>query len=189
MNPDARRLTMHRALRLLPGLFCVSLLLALGSAGAATRSTAVAIGTAHQAPAATARAADNGDTLVYITKTGKKYHADGCRSLSKSRIPITLRDAVTRGYTPCSLCKPPALRTGQEAAAATATVPSAQAAARETVKDNGDTTVYITRTGAKYHRAGCRSLSRSSIPIKLRDAVAKGYGACKLCNPPVLTKR
>jgi hypothetical protein len=52
--------------------------------------------------------------------------------------------------------------------------------------DNGDTIVYITKTGAKYHRAGCRSLAKSSIPIKLRDAVAKGYGACKVCKPPEL---
>jgi hypothetical protein len=43
----------------------------------------------------------------------------------------------------------------------------------------GETIVYITRTGAKYHRAGCRSLSRSSIPIKLSEAVAKGYTACR----------
>jgi len=178
---------MNRARGVLPvvGLFWVSLLLALGPARAATLSSGLGIVPAHQAPAAAVQPAGNGDTVVYLTKTGKKYHADGCRSLSKSRIPITLKDAVARGYTACSLCKPPALRTGQEAVAPGAAVPSAQAAA----EDNGDTTVYITRTGAKYHRAGCRSLLRSSIPIKLRDAVAKGYGACKLCNPPTLTRK
>jgi hypothetical protein len=133
--------------------------------------------------------ADNGDTIVYITKSGKKYHADGCRSLSKSRIPIKLRDAVARGFTACSICKPPALKAGQEAAAPSTAAPLAPAARTTAAQDNGDTIVYITRTGAKYHRAGCRSLSRSMIPIKLRDAVAKGYGACKLCNPPVLAKR
>jgi hypothetical protein len=174
---------MKRAFRVLPGLFCLLLLLALGPAGAATGSSAVTIGPAHQSPS---QPADNGDTLVYITKTGKKYHADGCRSLSKSRIPIKLRDAVTRGYTACLLCKPPVLTAGQEAAGPSTAVPLA---ARTAAKDNGDTTVYITRTGAKYHRAGCRSLSRSMIPIKLRDAVAQGYGACRLCNPPALQKK
>jgi hypothetical protein len=175
---------MNRAFRVLPGLPCVSLLLALNWASAATRSPEVAIVPAHQTPssAAAAQPADNGDTVVYITKTGKKYHSDGCRSLAKSRIPIKLKDAVARGYTACSLCKPPALRTGQEAVAPGA--PSAQAAA----KDNGDTTVYITRTGAKYHRAGCRSLSRSSIPIQLSEAVAKGYTACRVCRPPELRR-
>lgn len=36
-------------------------------------------------------------------------------------------------------------------------------------------TVYITRTGSKYHRAGCRYLRKSCIPISLKDAIADGY--------------
>jgi hypothetical protein len=46
-------------------------------------------------------------TTVYITETGTKYHRDGCRYLSKSKIPISLSDAKARGYTPCSVCNPP----------------------------------------------------------------------------------
>lgn len=46
-----------------------------------------------------------------------------------------------------------------------------------------DLTVFITRTGEKYHRAGCRFLSRSQIPISLADAKAS-YDACSVCNPP-----
>lgn len=48
-----------------------------------------------------------------------------------------------------------------------------------------DTTVYITKTGSKYHKAGCRYLDQSAIPIKLRDAVARGYTPCSVCKPPV----
>lgn len=44
-------------------------------------------------------------------------------------------------------------------------------------------TVYITRTGKKFHRNGCRSLSRSKIPIKRADALAGGFSACKVCRP------
>ncbi len=44
--------------------------------------------------------------IVYITKTGTKYHRAGCRYLSKSRIPISRKDAIARGYKPCSVCKP-----------------------------------------------------------------------------------
>lgn len=44
-------------------------------------------------------------------------------------------------------------------------------------------TVYITRTGAKYHRAGCRYLSKSCIPINLSDA-KQNYTPCSVCNPP-----
>jgi hypothetical protein len=46
---------------------------------------------------------------VYITKTGKKYHRETCGYLSQSCIAISLKDAVARGYTPCSRCKPPIL--------------------------------------------------------------------------------
>ena len=43
---------------------------------------------------------------VYITKTGEKYHRDGCRYLKKSQIAIDKDDAVAQGYTPCSVCNP-----------------------------------------------------------------------------------
>lgn len=42
--------------------------------------------------------------VYYITKTGKKYHVDGCRSLSQSKIQISYSNAVARGYKPCSSC-------------------------------------------------------------------------------------
>ena len=47
------------------------------------------------------------EQTVYITKTGKKYHTASCRYLGKSKIPISLKDAKAKGYTPCSVCKPP----------------------------------------------------------------------------------
>ncbi|MGE5551536.1 MAG: thermonuclease family protein [Bacteroidota bacterium] len=47
------------------------------------------------------------NVIVYITKTGAKYHRAGCRYLSKSSIAISLKDAKARGYTPCSVCSPP----------------------------------------------------------------------------------
>jgi hypothetical protein len=45
-------------------------------------------------------------------------------------------------------------------------------------------TVYITRTGKRYHRDGCRYLASSKIAVSLKDAKAKGYTACKVCHPP-----
>jgi hypothetical protein len=44
-------------------------------------------------------------------------------------------------------------------------------------------TVYITNTGEKYHRSGCRHLAKSKIPIELTDAQRRGYTACKVCRP------
>ncbi len=43
--------------------------------------------------------------------------------------------------------------------------------------------VYITRTGSKYHRAGCRYLRYSAIPISRSQAIALGYGPCSVCKP------
>ena len=61
--------------------------------------------------------------------------------------------------------------------------PSASPAQTESQPQKKEQTVYITRTGSKYHRAGCQYLSRSQIPIKKSDAIDRGYTACSRCNP------
>lgn len=43
---------------------------------------------------------------VYRTRTGKKYHREGCTSLRRSKIPISLAEAKQR-YGPCGRCNPP----------------------------------------------------------------------------------
>ena len=50
---------------------------------------------------------DPQSATVYITKTGKKYHKDGCRYLSQSKIKTTLKEAKANGYTACKVCHPP----------------------------------------------------------------------------------
>jgi endonuclease YncB( thermonuclease family) len=132
--------------------------------------------------------ASNNDTVVYITETGSKYHNYGCRYL-KSSIPIKLSEASTR-YTPCSVCKPPTLdpntpnqsiakSTEPNQSIAKATEPNEKAKS-----DSSTVTVYVTKTGAKYHRGGCRYL-KSSIPMSLKDA-AQRYTPCSVCKPPTL---
>lgn len=49
--------------------------------------------------------------------------------------------------------------------------------------DTNELTVYITDTGSKYHRDGCRYLSRSKHAISLSNAQAAGYDACSVCRP------
>ena len=44
---------------------------------------------------------------VYITDTGSKYHRHGCRYLRNSSHAVTLSNAKSLGYTPCSVCNPP----------------------------------------------------------------------------------
>ncbi|MCH1983218.1 MBL fold metallo-hydrolase [Ruminococcus sp. OA3] len=44
--------------------------------------------------------------------------------------------------------------------------------------------VHITKTGKKYHNAGCRHLKSSDIEVPLREAKAKGMTPCSKCRPP-----
>lgn len=46
-------------------------------------------------------------------------------------------------------------------------------------------TVYVTKTGKKYHQRSCKTLSKSKtvIPMSINDAKNKGYTPCKVCNP------
>ena len=46
------------------------------------------------------------EDVVYITDTGTKYHADGCRYLSQSCHEIDRQEAEDKGYEPCSVCNP-----------------------------------------------------------------------------------
>jgi len=48
----------------------------------------------------------NKEKIVYITKTGKKYHRENCRFLRYSKIPISREKAMSIGYGSCKICKP-----------------------------------------------------------------------------------
>lgn len=51
--------------------------------------------------------AETGDIVVFVAKTGNKYHVQGCRYLSSGGEAITLDAAEQRGYLPCKVCNPP----------------------------------------------------------------------------------
>lgn len=44
-------------------------------------------------------------------------------------------------------------------------------------------TVYITKTGEKYHTSTCSYLKNSKISISKDSAIAQGYTACSRCKP------
>lgn len=120
---------------------------------------------------------------VYVTTTGQKYHADGCRYLAKSKIPMAL-DVATGTYGPCSVCNPPVAN-----AVAPGTAPSPMpaqrgppAAAAPAASEDVADTVYATRTGAKYHASGCRYL-KSVIPMSRSQAQGRGLTPCSVCRP------
>lgn len=44
-------------------------------------------------------------------------------------------------------------------------------------------TVYVTKSGKKFHRESCGSLSKSKIPILYEEACSDGYTPCGKCKP------
>jgi len=44
-------------------------------------------------------------------------------------------------------------------------------------------TVYIGKSGTKYHTANCRTLQNGGSAIDVNTAKNRGYSACKICNP------
>ncbi len=52
----------------------------------------------------------------------------------------------------------------------------------------GEETVYVTKTGKKYHVGDCPTLKKTKIPMKLKNSVKAGYEPCKVCHPPTLPK-
>jgi len=127
---------------------------------------------------------------------------DGDSTLLQARARQKLRQtAVSNGTLPayvivvefsepCSLCSPPKL---PEAITKTKASPDTGAKLSEpstvpSVEAKVDSIVYVTRTGSKYHRAGCTSLSKSQIPMTLSEAV-KRYAPCSICKPPTLDEK
>ncbi len=94
--------------------------------------------------------------------------------------------APTQAPTPKATQQPKAAASGNNVAAGssagTASGASASGNVTQPASEKQSTTVYITKTGSKYHRSGCRYLSKSKIAISLEDAKAS-YDPCSVCKP------
>jgi len=133
-----------------------------------------------------------GNTNPYTGKEGTKD------PYAATPAPSYTAPAVSATPAPNSTTQSPAPKTQTTVAQPTETVP---ASTTITIADQTpamqnlstvpppqtltakDYTVYITRTGRKYHSYGCRYLARSCIAIKKSRAIKKGYTACSVCNP------
>ena len=113
---------------------------------------------------------DEQGTIIFVT--------DG-KQLAAYRPPVNGQYQALAAYqTPGSLvaqaqpasAQPPVAAQSQPMTAAQ----NPQAASTETV--------YVTKSGTKYHKAGCQSLSNSSIPMNRTEAAQK-YGPCGICKP------
>ena len=47
------------------------------------------------------------DIIVYLPEDGDCYHEEDCRTLKDYKQPVTLDEAINRGYKPCGVCNPP----------------------------------------------------------------------------------
>lgn len=76
-------------------------------------------------------------------------------------------------------------RTRQPAAAParTPSIPPPAPPAENVKPATQKVTVYVTRTGSKYHRGSCSYLRQSRIPMDLEEAKRR-YGPCSRCSPP-----
>lgn len=82
-----------------PGTYDVTYSVTDGAGNTSTKTLRVTV-------RAQSTSSSGGGGTVYITRTGSKYHANGCRYLSRSKIPISKASAQAQGYTPCSVCHP-----------------------------------------------------------------------------------
>lgn len=57
-----------------------------------------------------------------------------------------------------------------------------QAQIQQQQAQQNEQTVYVTRTGDKYHKAGCHHLRQSQIAMSLSQAQASGYTPCSICG-------
>lgn len=82
----------------------------------------------------------------------------------------TQPDAQTPQDAPQTVTQPEAPEHDQE-----------QPVQQEEFKDE-ERMVYITPTGEKYHKKGCRTIKGDCTEIDINDAIARGYTACGVCG-------
>jgi micrococcal nuclease len=151
--------------------------------------------------------APTGGQIVGSSQSNK-YHLPTCvwaQKISPANL-VTFKSpevAQSRGYAPCKVCNPSTRSAGTELDQVSNPKPATGGVAPEksetargsapeqigTSATSGgpsdqDVIVYVTRTGSKYHRAGCRYLSKSMIPMPLKEA-AQRYAPCSVCRPPL----
>lgn len=71
---------------------------------ASTTETTVATTSATTNPTTTVSADGENESYCYVTSSGTKYHKEGCSYLKKSKTQMTVSEAKSSGYSPCSRC-------------------------------------------------------------------------------------
>lgn len=127
----------------------------------------------------------DGKTLTYITRDISDASFAANESPEDIK-PESEPQSVLQSESPSQLQSGPQSESPSQPQSEpqTENAPAPEQTQAPTETQNTSIEVHITKTGEKYHRAGCSSLSRSDIPVTLDDAKARGYEPCKKCNPP-----
>ncbi len=138
------------------------------------------------------------DTLVYVDRhdIDTRYHRLTCSFIPKEYQAISVETAFAEGFRSCPICEPPISNAEQKLkdeeyqerlAQAKNIINSVSTPTTNTSttydSNSDDRTVYITRTGAKYHMSGCDYLDNTPYKLTIAEAESKGYAPCKVCNP------
>ena len=94
--------------RWLPFIIVLCLLLSACAPEAVREGGLVLRGEPSEAPVLREGPPTGDETVVYVTKSGKKYHTADCSYLTDSAFPVALEQAIAEGKTPCSRCHPDA---------------------------------------------------------------------------------
>ncbi len=120
----------------------------------------------------------SGACAVEIDDSSVDYNTPGTYTVT-----YTTRDGngntVTDSAEVTVNAKPQSKSTSSSGSSSSSSASSSTSVSRHTAESSQ--TVYITRTGSKYHHSGCQYLRQSQIPISLSDAKASGYSPCSRC--------
>ena len=79
----------------------------LWTARAATDAPPTSQPVARPATRPSAPADEHAAELVYVSKSGQKYHRKDCQFVKEDAKALSVQQAKIQGYTPCARCKPP----------------------------------------------------------------------------------
>ncbi len=118
------------------------------------------------------------DVLARLEAAGAAiYRTDLCGTVTVRSDGSTV--SVETATAPVQPQAPPTASTGGKSDASSAVSPVRPAADPQPQS----TTVYVTKTGSKYHTGGCSYLAKSKTAISL-EAAKRSYGPCSRCHPP-----
>ena len=60
-----------------------------------------------------------------------------------------------------------------------------QVQTKEVVKEEQVKVYYVTKTGTKFHKANCKSLSKSKIEMQFKEVMLSNYEPCNNCHSDI----